>query len=393
MNRFSKETEYGHRIQRFQNHLVRFGMDGALLVEKVDVYYLSGTDQDAHLWVPASGEPLLLVRKSFVRAREDAALSHMVPLRTLSALPERIRDHQGRLPSHMGLEMDVLPARLYLTYRKLFPQTEMGDISPLIRAVRMVKSDYERSCISRAAETADRLFEQVPGFLAESETMNDLAARADTFHRSQGHPGLVRSRAMAHLHGEIMSGKADLLSGAPSGLRDGIGPGLFHRQGGGNGRIRRNAPIIVDRASNVEGYIADQARVYCLGTLPDRLLRAHDLMLDIQNRLAERGMPGVRAGDLYERALDMAERAGLSEGFMGYPEPAPYVGHGIGLEIDEWPLIGRNSSILLEENMVTTLEPRMVFPDLGMVGIKNAFVVTGRGLRRLSRFPDPVFTC
>ncbi len=75
------KTEIESRVEKFQKLIAAENLDGALIVHKMDIYYLSGTDQDANLWVPRKGEPLLLVRKSLARARMDSPLDHIAPFR------------------------------------------------------------------------------------------------------------------------------------------------------------------------------------------------------------------------------------------------------------------------------------------------------------------------
>ncbi|MCP4666491.1 MAG: aminopeptidase P family protein [Deltaproteobacteria bacterium] len=382
-------------MKRFQDRLAAHGVDGALMVHKVDLYYLTGTDQDAHLWIPAAGAPCLMVRKSLIRAKQDSPLERIVPLTGFSHLPVLIRDQGGELPKRLGLEMDILPARLYLTYEKLFPDTDFVDISSLIRSLRMVKSHYEVECIKRAAAMADRMYGLVPSFLKDAKTEIELALRVEAYYRGQGHPGFVRTRTfnMECLYGQVMSGKSGAAPSNSPGPTGGKGPGPFCSQGAGQGKIGPHEPIFVDHAGNVEGYIADQARIFSLGKLSETFHNAHGVMKEIQNALAQKGRPGVKTGDLYDMALDMAAGAGLAEGFLGYPDPVPFVGHGVGLEIDEWPVIGRNSDTILEKGMVLALEPKYVFPGQGIVGVENTFVVTEEGMKKLNTFPDEIIEC
>jgi Xaa-Pro aminopeptidase len=395
MPQTSLKKEIDERLKRFREQLASNKVDGAILLHKTDLYYLSGTDQDAHLWVPAHDKPLLLVRKSLARAKEDSLVRDIVPLSGLSRVPELIRKHTEKPPKRLGLELDILPSRLYLSYRKLFPDAEIVDISPVIRGVRMVKSDYEVSCITKAAVMADSMYEKVPGFLAESQTETDLALRLEAFYRGKGHPGLVRTRTfnMECLYGHVMAGKSGAVASNSAGPTGGKGLGPFYSQSAGKDKIGRHEPIFVDYAANVEGYIADQARIFSLGNLPEKFHRAHNVMLEVQERLTEKGRAGVRAADLYNLALKIAAKAGLEKGFMGYPDPVPFVAHGVGLEIDEWPVIGRNSDTILEEGMVMALEPKFIFPGEGVVGIENTWVVTDKGMIKLNRFPDGIFEC
>lgn len=389
------EAEIRTRLENFRNSLAENGVDGALIVQKTDLYYLSGTDQDAHLWVPADGDPLLMVRKSLQRAGEDSPIRDIVSLGAFSELPGRIEGHSSRAPATLGLEMDVLPAKFYLAYRRLFPDARMVDISTLIRGVRMIKSAHEISLITKAARVADRMYEEIPRLLSASRTETELALRIEAFYRGRGHPGFVRTRGfnMECLYGQVMSGKQGAVPSNSPGPTGGTGLGAFYSQSAGRARIGNNEPIFVDYAANVEGYIADQARIFSRGDLEGDFHRAHDTMLEIQAAVAEKARPGTRAGDLYSLALDMAEKAGLAEGFMGYPDPVPFVAHGVGLDIDEWPVIGRDNGTLLREGMVIALEPKFIFPGRGVVGIENTWVVTEHGLKRLNRFPDRIFIC
>jgi Xaa-Pro aminopeptidase len=365
------------------------------MAHKVDLYYLARTDQDAYLWIPAQGVPVLMVRKSLVRAKEDSPLERIVPLTGFSHLPGLIREKGGLLPKRVGLEMDILPARLYLTYKDLFAGTDFVDISPLIRSLRMVKSDYELGCIMRAAAMADRMYGRVPSFLEDADSEIELSSRVEGFYRSQGHPGFVRTRTfnMECLYGQVMSGKSGAAPSNSPGPTGGKGPGPFCSQGAGQEKIRPHEPIFIDHAGNVEGYIADQARIFSIGKLSEKFHTAHGVMLDIQDTIAQKGRPGVKTGDLYELALEMAKRAGLGKGFLGYPDPVPFVGHGVGLEIDEWPVIGRNSDTILEKGMVLAVEPKFVFPGQGIVGVENTFLVTEKGMNKLNSFPEGIFEC
>jgi Xaa-Pro dipeptidase len=386
------KAEFSERVNRFQRMLRDHEIDGAFIVQKSDLFYLIQTDQNGLLWVPAEGKPLFLVRKSYERALQDALIDRILPLRSLSRLPELIKNNDDRKPDRIGLEMDVLPAKMYLSYKEIFPDADMVDISPPIRSVRMIKSSREISLIRKAAAVGDELFLKVPGFLKESETEVDLALRAESFYRGKGHPGLAPIRAfnVRNVYGHIMAGPSAAVPSDSPGPTGGTGAGPFLSNGASFGKIRPHDPILLDYASNVEGYVSDQSRIYALGDLPEKFRHAHRVMIDVQQAVAQIGKPGARPGDLYALALDIAEKAGLSQGFMGYPAPVPFVGHGLGLELDEWPVIGKNSDHILKSGMVIALEPKFVFPGEGVVGVENTFVVTDAGMEKLNSFPDDI---
>jgi Xaa-Pro dipeptidase len=384
--------EFTQRVEHFQRSLEENEFDGALLVQRADLYYLIGTDQDGLLWVPCHGKALFMVRKSYERAIQDGFAEYIVPLKSLSLLPDHIKSHSGMMPHRIGLEMDVLPARLYLSYHDLFPGVKLEDVSALIRSIRMVKSQREISLIRKAAKIADDLFSIVPALLKESETEIDLAIRAESFYRSHGHPGISPMRAfnVHNVYGHILAGASAAMPSASPGPTGGPGAGPFLSHGAGRGKIKPHEPVLFDYTSNVEGYISDQSRIYAIGGLSEKFHRAHHVMIEVQEAVSKKGKPGTRAGDLYTLSLGVVKKAGLSEGFMGYPQPVPFVGHGVGLELDEWPLIGRNSEHVLEKGMIIALEPKIIFPGEGVVGVENMFVVDDGGMEKLSQFQDDI---
>jgi Xaa-Pro aminopeptidase len=332
------------------------------------------------------------VRKSLERAKQDAAIEQIIPMPHPSQTAEVIKEHSSALPSRLGLEMDILPVKIYHAYEKHFPGVDMVDISPLIRSVRMVKSSYEISCFRKATEIADRMYDQVPEFLKESVTEIDLALRAEAFYRRHGHLGLTRMRGfnLESVYGHIMAGAGAALPSASPGPTGGRGPGPYLSQGAGYGKIHPHQPILIDYTSNVSGYMSDQTRIFSKGELPEKFHQAHRAMLSVQEAVAREGKPGRLAGDLYDLAIHVAEDAGWAQNFMGYPEPVPFVAHGVGLELDEWPIIGSGSEHILEEGMILALEPKVVFPGEGVVGIENTFLVTEQGLEKLNHFPDEI---
>jgi len=383
------------RIQRFQKLLFANGLDGALIVEKTDLYYLSGTKQDAHLFVPDGDEPLLMVRKDFERAVSESPLKEILPMTGYSELPRVISKGNNAFPRRMGLEMDVLPAKRFFLYQKLFPKTELVDISPLIREIRMVKSEFEIARIRAAAEMADGMYEKVPEFLKTARTELELSVMVEAYYRDRGHPGIVPTRAfnMDTIYGHIMTGEDAAMPSASPGPTGGKGLGPFYSQGASTGRIKPHTPILIDYCANLDGYVSDSTRIFSIGKLKEPLVHAHEVMLEVQETLIQLGIPGAEAEDLYRAALNIVAKAGLSRGFMGSPQGVPFVGHGIGLELDEWPVIGKGSRTLLTEGMVIAMEPKVVFPGEGVVGIENTLLVTEKGLRKINRFPDAIKIC
>ncbi|MGO9570439.1 MAG: M24 family metallopeptidase [Desulfomonilaceae bacterium] len=384
--------EIHRRIKTLQSALVDNGLDAALIVQRVDLFYFSGTGQDAHLFVPAEGSPLLLVRKSFERAIQDSPLEHVVAVKSLSGLKKSIeREFSGPL-KRLGMELDVLPVNNYRLYSKLFPNAVINDISPLIRETRMVKSEYELQMIRRAARMNDALFSAVGDILKEGMSEIEFAGLLEAQYRKNGHQGFVRVRSFNSevFYGHIMSGANLAVPSCSVGPTGGPGLNPTMPQGPGAKIIKRHEPVQIDYVGVVGGYMVDQARTFFIGEPPEKFLKIHATALAIQEALIAQGRAGTKADDLYDTAMRIAAEAGLTEGFMGYPQPVAFVGHGIGLELDELPVIGRKSSHILKEGMVIALEPKFILPGKGLAGIENSFVVTEKGLDKLTNFDDAI---
>jgi Xaa-Pro aminopeptidase len=367
------------------------GLDAALLVQRADIYYFSGTGQDAHLFVPVEGVPVLMARRSYERAAEESPVREVKSVSGLQDIAHIVHESFGSI-GRLGMELDVLPVNNFRLYEKRFPEAEICDVSPLIKTLRMIKSSFELSLIREAAAMNDAMFAYVPEVLREGMTEIQLAGALEHFLRDRGHQGLVRVRSFNNevFYGHVMSGPNLAVPSCSVGPTGGAGPSLSFPQGAGHRRIQRNEPVQIDFVGMAGGYMADQARTFYLGEAPKKLAILHERALEIQEYLVKATVPGATAGDVYETAAAMASKVSHGEGFMGFPSPVPFVGHGVGLELDEWPILGKNISTKIEKGMVIACEPKFIVPAEGLAGIENTFVVNDYGLERLTLHPDAI---
>jgi Xaa-Pro aminopeptidase len=385
--------EISARTAALQAHLRRLDLGGALLAQNTDLFYFSGTLQQAHLYVPDQGEPVLMVRKHLPRAQAESPLAQIVGLGSPKEIPGILQRFGLPLPRRLGLELDVLPTQRYLGFCRLLPDTEMRDISDAVRQVRAVKSAYEIEKIQEAARRADAVQAAVPGLIEAGISEVALAGRIEAEARRLGHQGVVRMRLWGAelFYGHLMSGvnaAAPSFLASPTGGR-GLGPAVA--QGPSLAAVAPGVPILVDYVFAYDGYLADQTRIYVIGTLPGALQRAHAAMVTLQDELAGRLRPGALAGDLYQWSLERAADLGYAAHFMGAADDRiRFVGHGIGLELDEYPFLAQGQETVLAEGMIVALEPKLIFPEMGVVGIENTWLVTNDGARRLTQLPDAV---
>lgn len=394
---FTPLGELELRRRRFAKKLAAHGVDGALITDCVDLFYLAGTSQLGYLYVSADEreEPLLLVRKSFPRARAESALPQVEPLPSVRRMPEILAAYGFAAAGRIGLELDVLPASTYLFLQGLFPKAEFVDISAVLRHVRAVKSAYELALIRRAAEVAERMLQAATDRLSAAVAKGipselELATVIESAGRLAGHQGYIRMRAFnqSMYFGHIVAGPAAALPSFVDSPTGGPGLSAAFPQGAGGRAIRRDEPILMDFVAASAGYLVDQTRVACIGRLRPELERAYQVALDIQAELVRLAVPGVTAARLFEVARDMAAEAGLAEHFMGVGDSqARFVGHGVGLELDEPPALASGVETPLEAGMTIAVEPKFTFPGVGVIGIENTFSVTPEGLVKLN-LPD-----
>ena len=381
------------RIAALQGALARRGLDGAVILQKTDLFYFSGTIQQATLYVPTAGEPILMVNRSFERGRAESGIERVVPLPGPSRIPAILKAAGVKSPSALGLELDVLPVNLFRKYEELFPAAETADVSTEIRMIRAVKSTYEIELIREAARRSDQVAGLMPGLIRPGMTEIELAGRVEAEMRRLGHQGIVRMRLWGGelFYGHLLAGESGGVASylaSPTGGR-GVGPAVA--PGAGMRPIGRNEPIVLDYVFAFRGYISDHTRIFSLGPLPDELQRAHAAMLELQAEIARRAVPGAASGAIYDLALAWVQERGWAEHFMGATEErVRFVGHGVGLELDEFPFLNAGQALPLQAGMVVAVEPKLVFPGRGAVGIENTHVVTADGLEQLGRYPGEI---
>lgn len=382
--------ELAWRMERVRRGMRREGIDAMLVVQNADLFYLTGTVQQGALWVPREGEPLFLVRKDLGRAREESPLTRVEPLRSPRELGEAVL--RAGLPwpvARAGMEWDVLPVLLARRWETALEGAEAVDGSPVIREARQCKSPWEVARMEEAAKVAEEVFATVPDHLRVGIAEVALAAEVEREARRRGHQGVVRMRAFnaEMFYGHVFAGPDSAVPGGfdtPLGGR-GLSPAVA--QGAGYRPIQEGDPVVVDLVICLEGYLVDQTRTFCPGTPSSRLRELHDATRAIEDAVIRLARPGTPWGVLHEAAMTEAERLGLGGCFMGPPgAQVAFVGHGVGIEVDERPFLARGfAKDLLEPGMTFALEPKVVLPDLGAVGTEDTWLVEESGVRRLTR--------
>lgn len=384
------------RQVKIQNALQKNGIGGLLILQRVDLFYFSGTAQNGYLYIPAEGEPLLCIKKYMPRAREESPLKNLVEIKSIKEVPTLISDFYGGLPEVLGFELDVIPVLEFNFYRSLFPAQKCVDGSSLILGTRINKSGWEIDRLGETAELSTKIFEYAKEAIRPGISEVEFSGIIETFSRKMGHGvGLrVRDYKTEGYPWHILSGKSGGMIGLLDSPSSGEGTSAAFPCGAGRKLLAENEPIMIDFGTVLNGYHIDESRMFVMGSLPDRAFDACRAAIDIHDRVLERAKPGVTTGELFQYAEDSAISLGYEETYLGPPGyKVTFVGHGIGLELVEPPFIAQNREDPLEPGMTIALEPKIVFKDEFIAGIESVFLVTESGSRLISKVPAGIFQC
>jgi Xaa-Pro aminopeptidase len=383
--------EISHRVSRLQHRLHEVPVDGALILDPLNMYYYTGTMQQGVFFVPAEGEPVFLVRRSYERAQRETPLKRVYPLKGFSQLKTTLAD-LGLQTNILGVAEATLSVSLFKTLAKAFPEGTFTDISALLGLIRAVKTDYEVGIIRKAGALHEIVYDAIPSMIREGMMEWELGAEIHKAMMALGYTGIMR---LAAFGGEMFmgivsfgeSGNYPTASVGPGGLM-GLSPAFPLL--GGKKKLGRGEPIFVDTGFGHEGYFTDKTRVFSLGAPPASALDAHKVCLDIQEAVRCRLKPGAIPSQIYEEVYnEFVYPRGFEKHFMGFgSNQVPFLGHGIGLAIDEFPAIAGKVHTPLEANMVIALEPKKGLEGIGLVGVENTFLVTDEGGEKLTAGSD-----
>jgi Xaa-Pro aminopeptidase len=385
MNQQVPSREIQTRMERFRAKMNLECPDWQMVAifGKLNQYYFTGTMQDGMLLIPRDSEAIYWVRQSIERALDE---SRFHPIRPMKSYRDAAAAAMGKIPDTIHLEKEIVPLGLYQRLQKYFPFKEVRGADFQLSMLRAVKSDYELALMQKAGAIHCRVLEErVPSLLREGMSEAELAADLYSVMMEEGHHGLAR---IAMFQTEIILG--NICFGESS-----IYPTYFNGPGGNLGlcpavplfgnrerKLRQGDLVFIDIGCGVEGYHTDKTMTYVFhGSLPPEAVRQHRRCVDIQNHLAARLKPGGIPSQIFAATMNGLEPE-FVENFMGFGERrVKFLGHGIGLAIDEIPVIAEGFDMPLEEGMVLALEPKKGIKGIGMVGIENTFLVTPGGGR------------
>ena len=380
------------------------GIDAALIACNVNLIYTYGRVVSGYLYLPLNDFARLFVKRPNTIEGE-----HVMPIRKPEQLPELIQACGLPLPKKLMLEGDELSFKEYNRLAACFPEAEVVSCgSSLIRQARTTKTEMEIEFFRRSGAAHAKAYGQIPTVYKPGMTDLQLSVEIERLMRLEGCLGIFRvfGQSMEIFMGSLLAGD-NAATPSPYDFAlggEGLDPSL---PGGANGTLLQpGQSLMVDMGGNFYGYMCDMSRVYSIGKLSDYMCdmsrvysigklseqayAAHQTCLEIQEAVSSMAKPGVICEDLYNKAIEMVTKAGFADYFMGVGQKAKFIGHGIGLEINEAPVIAPRIRQELEPGMVFALEPKIVLPGVGPLGVENSWVVTAEGLEKLTTAPEEI---
>ncbi|HJF99004.1 MULTISPECIES: M24 family metallopeptidase [Bacteroidaceae] len=376
------QPELKLRRDKIRALMVQQGIDAALITCNVNLIYTYGRVVSGYLYLPLNAPARL-----FIKRPNDIEGEHIHPIRKPEQITELLKECGLPLPAKLMLEGDELSFTEYNRLAACFPETEVVPCgTALIRQARSVKTPIEIEMFRRSGAAHTKAYEQIPSVYQPGMTDRQLSIEIERLMRLEGCLGIFRvfGQSMEIFMGSLLAGdNAAVPSPYDFALGGkGLDPSL---PGGVSGTLLQAGQcFMVDMGGNFYGYMGDMSRVFSIGRLPEQAYTAHQTCIEIQEEIAAMAKPGTVCEDMYNKAIEIVTKAGFADYFMGVDQKAKFIGHGIGLEINEMPVLAPRMKQELEPGMVFALEPKIVLPGIGPVGIENSWAVTTDGLEKLT---------
>jgi Xaa-Pro dipeptidase len=386
--------DHEQRIRGLQNQIKEQGLGGVFLSYSRDVFYYTGTAQPAYLFV-LPDDYRLFVKSGFDFAIEEVFIdkNRMTEERSLQEIWKEV---QPRLKgTRIGTELDVIPVNQLRALENILSGFELVDATPVVLEQRKRKDASEIEMIKKACEVVDNGHRAVLSTLKDGVTELELSAAIENAHRLAGHEGIffIRQPDFFMGMGPISSGP-NLLR--PSGVVytiTGVGLSPAVPAGPSRRKIQKGDPVMVDIPVLVNGYHADQTRTYTVGRATDETKAMHDMLKTIADHLIEGIKPGMRCSRIFQVAVEKSEKLGVADAFMnfGRGRRSHIIGHGVGLELNEPPILSPYDDSRVAEGHVIALDMHMLRENEGVVKLEDMVLVKSDGNEILNKTDRVLF--
>ena len=388
MKLIQDRNEISSHIEKIKSQLKATRCEAVLVASNANIYYSSGRFFRGYVYIPVEGNPLWFVMKPQVFEKEE----NNIEIRKPEQIPGLLEDKGYKLPESIGLENDDLSYSDIVRLRNLFPEAQFVNGSILLKRARMSKTEWEINEMKADGIHQTKVYGEVNSCYRPGMTDLQLQIEIEKRLRLEGSLGVSRvsGNLMEINLGSVISGDNADNPGPYEFTMGGSGVHPSLPVGADDSRILEGHTVMIDMNGAFNGYQTDMTRVWSLGETTDLAKKAHECSKKILKKLEKEALPGVPVKNLYEIAMEIVEEEGLKEYFMGHKSQVGFIGHGVGIELNELPVLTARSKDILEKNMTIAIEPKFVIPNVGAVGNENTYVVRENGLENITVFPEDI---
>lgn len=357
----------------------------SIIFSRADLTYYSGIGLDGILILVDDLHHYVRRNLPLAEMESELPVSEMASFRLFKTIAKNLKVES------IGLELDIVPYKTIKYIENAFGNPEIKDISPALRQIRSVKSEEEIKLMKKACKQTDESFEYIQDKIKPGVTELDLSAEIDHFLRRQGHPGFVQIRNFQHnytTNGYVMAGESTAILNSKFGPVSGQGLCKMHKNGPSRRKIKKHEAVLIDTTGVWEGYTGDETRTFFLGNPNQKLIDAYEVAKQIHHETEKIMKAGALPYVIYSRLFELAEELKHLDSFMGTQnDKVAFVGHGVGLELDEFPIIANGFKTPLAKGQIVALEPKFILQEIQSgVGIEDTYLITQNGSDRLTKF-------
>lgn len=363
------------------------GADGCLLSMNMNLFYVAGIVFNGYFYLPAEGHPYWFVKRWTMEKKE-----WVHPIRKPEQMPDLFRFIGLPMPRKLLLEEDELSYQEYQRLWRVFQPEATGNASALMRRLRMIKTPWEIEQMRISARAHEAVYREILDCFRPGMTDVEFQIEIERRMRLHGSIGYFRAFGanMDIFMGSLLAGENAEVASPFDFALGGAGIDPSGPLGANGSLLKEGMSVMADMSGNYTAYQTDMTRVFSIGQLPEEAYRAHQVALEIQASMEAGSGPGTACADMYRQARMIVEREGLEACFMGSRFQAKFVGHGVGLEINELPVLTPRSREVLQPGMTFAFEPKFVIRGVGAVGIENTFLVTPGGVEKMTRCEEEI---
>ncbi len=373
--------EAAARLKKVQQTIVEARADACIITSSVNQYYLLGFIYDGYLYILPEGNAIL-----FIKRPSGIEGEQVKSIRKPEQIPGLLIEAGLPQPRRVLIEAGQLSYNAAIRLQAALDMPEMGDISGKLREIRMVKSPYELDQMRESARIHAKVYEIIPSLYREGMTDVELQIEIERQMRLHGSVGIFRSfgENMDIFMGSMLAGDNAQAPSPYDYALGGAGVSPLLPIGANGTVLTPGNTLMVDMAGNYRPYMDDMTRSFAIKYAPDLAYTAHQVSIDIHKAIIENFKVGMPCSALYLLAEEIAKENGLMSYFMGTAQQAKFIGHGVGIEINEPPVLTSRSNEQLEPGIAFALEPKFVLPGIGAVGIENTYIVHESGLENIT---------